>query len=134
MWTGLTGKVRDMWQAHDKDFLLTNDTWSQWLNFRYDPSGSVFAIDWYDKNQCHSSNPDVHQKTMGRIFKISHETDKWVQVDLSKASDKELVNYQLHQNEWYVRNARLILQERGPKKKVHKALQTYLKYQPGCNP
>jgi putative membrane-bound dehydrogenase-like protein len=116
--------------GHDKDFLLTNDTWSQWLNFRYDASGSVFAIDWYDKNQCHSSNPDVHQKTMGRIFKISHETDKWVQVDLSKASDKELVNYHLHQNEWYVRNARLILQERGAKKKVHKALREILNANP----
>ena len=116
--------------SHDKDFLLTNDTWSQWLNFRYDASGSVFAIDWYDKNQCHSSNPDVHQKTMGRIFKISHETDKWVQVDLSKASDKQLVQYQLHQNEWFVRNARLILQERGPKRKVHKALRKILNTNP----
>jgi len=116
--------------SHGKDFLLTNDSWSQWLNFRYDPSGSVFAIDWYDKNQCHSNNPDVHQKTMGRIFKISHETDKWVQVDLAKASDMDLVNYQLHKNEWYVRNARLILQERGPNKKVHKALKNILNNNP----
>ncbi|MGV3503247.1 MAG: PVC-type heme-binding CxxCH protein [Adhaeribacter sp.] len=116
--------------SHDKDFLLTNDTWSQWLNFRYDPSGSVFAIDWYDKNQCHSPNPDVHQKTMGRIFKISHETDKWVQVDLSKASDKELVKYQLHANEWYVRQARQILQQRGPNKKVHKGLKKILNENP----
>jgi hypothetical protein len=116
--------------SHDEDFLLTNDSWSQWLNFRYDASGSVFAIDWYDKNQCHSPNPDVHQKTMGRIFKISHESDKWVQVDLSKASDKDLVHYQLHQNEWYVRHARLILQQRGPNKKVHKALKNILKNNP----
>ena len=42
------------------------------LNFRYGPDGSVYVIDWYDKNQCHSSNPEVHQKTLGRIFKISH--------------------------------------------------------------
>ncbi|GEO04213.1 hypothetical protein AAE02nite_18770 [Adhaeribacter aerolatus] len=112
--------------SHDEDFLLTNDTWSQWLNFRYDPSGSVFAIDWYDKNQCHSPNPDVHQKTMGRIFKISHETDKWVQVDLAKASGMDLVKHHLNQNEWYVRTARLVLQERGPNKKVHKALKKIL--------
>ncbi|CAN5846406.1 hypothetical protein BH24BAC1_BH24BAC1_29890 [soil metagenome] len=116
--------------SHDEDFLLTNDSWSQWLNFRYDASGSVFAIDWYDKNQCHSPNPDVHQKTMGRIFKISHETDKWVQVDLAQASDMDLVNYQLHPNEWYVRNARLILQERGPNKKVHRALKKMLSNNP----
>src|SRR5690606_18192875 len=95
--------------SHENDFLLTNDSWSQWLNFRYMPSGSVYAIDWYDKNQCHSPNPDVHDKTMGRIFRISHATDKWAPVDLSKESGSALVKYQLEANEWYVRTARLIL-------------------------
>jgi len=112
--------------THKNDFLSMNDSWSQWLNFKYDPSGSVFAIDWYDKNQCHSPNPDVHNKTMGRIFKITHENDKWVKADLSKASDMELVNYQLNPNEFYVRQARTILQERGANKKVHKALKEIL--------
>jgi putative membrane-bound dehydrogenase-like protein len=116
--------------THQPDFLSMNDSWSQWLNFKYDPGGSVYAIDWYDKNQCHSPNPDVHNKTMGRIFKISHESDKWVKVDLSKASDMELVNYQLNRNEWYVRQARTILQERGPNKKVHKALKEILAKNP----
>jgi putative membrane-bound dehydrogenase-like protein len=116
--------------THKNDFLSMNDSWSQWLNFKYDPSGSVFAIDWYDKNQCHSPNPDVHNKTMGRIFKITHDQDKWVKVDLSKASDSELVKYQLHTNEWYVRQARTILQERGPNKKVHKALKEILAKNP----
>jgi putative membrane-bound dehydrogenase-like protein len=116
--------------SHKNDFMAMNDSWSQWLNFKYDPSGSVFAIDWYDKNQCHSPNPDVHDKTMGRIFKITHESDKWVKVDLSKASDMELVKYQLHANDWYVRQARTILQERGPNKKVHKALKDILAKNP----
>lgn len=115
---------------HGEDFLLTNDSWSQWLNFRYSPGGSVYAIDWYDKNQCHSPNQDVHNKTMGRIFKISHENDEWVQVDLSKQSDMELVNLQLHKNDWYVRQARLILQKRGPNKKVHQALKNLLEENP----
>jgi putative membrane-bound dehydrogenase-like protein len=116
--------------SHKPDFLTMNDSWSQWLNMKYDPSGSVFAIDWYDKNQCHSPNPDVHNKTMGRIFKITHENDKWVQVDLYKASDMELVNYQLNPNEWYVRQARTLLQERGPNRKVHKALKEILAKNP----
>ncbi|WP_426293415.1 PVC-type heme-binding CxxCH protein [Dyadobacter endophyticus] len=116
--------------THKNDFMAMNDSWSQWLNFKYDASGSVWAIDWYDKNQCHSPNPDVHNKTMGRIFKITHDNDKWVQVDLSKASDMELVNYQLNPNEWYVRQARTILQERGPNKKVHKALKEILAKNP----
>lgn len=116
--------------THKPDFLTMNDSWSQWLNMKYDPSGSVWSIDWYDKNQCHSPNPDVHNKTMGRIFKITHENDKWVQVDLTKASDMELVNYQLNPNEWYVRQARTLLQERGPNKKVHKALKAILAKNP----
>ncbi|KQS34076.1 PVC-type heme-binding CxxCH protein [Dyadobacter sp. Leaf189] len=115
---------------HRPDFMAMNDSWSQWLNFKYDASGSVWAIDWYDKNQCHSPNPDVHDKTMGRIFKITNENDKWVKVDLTKASDMELVNYQLNENEWYVRQARTILQERGANKKVHKALKEMLTKNP----
>lgn len=116
--------------SHLDDFVETNDSWSQWLNFRYGPDGSVFVIDWYDKNQCHSPNPDVHDKTMGRIFKITYKNAQWVQADLSKLASRELVDLQLHKNDWYVRHARLILQERGPNKKVHKALKKILNDNP----
>ncbi|HEV7381861.1 MAG TPA: PVC-type heme-binding CxxCH protein, partial [Dyadobacter sp.] len=112
--------------THQPDFLAMNDSWSQWLNMKYDPAGSVYAIDWYDKNQCHSPNPDVHDKTMGRIFKITRDSDKWVKVDLSKATDMELVAYQLDAHEWYVRQSRTILQQRGANKKVHQALRKIL--------
>lgn len=116
--------------SHETDFLSMNDSWSQWLNMKYDASGSVWAIDWYDQNQCHSPNPDVHDKTLGRIFKITHENDKWVQVDLSQATDLELVNYQLHGNEWYVRQARTLLQKRGASPEVHTALKEMLANNP----
>lgn len=108
--------------SHGEDFVNANDFWSQWLNFRITPSGSMFVIDWYDKNQCHSPNPDVHDKSLGRIFRISHEKDQWVQVDLAKKSSLELVEYQLHANEWYVSHGRRLLQERGADKQVHDAL------------
>lgn len=108
--------------SHGKDFIITNDFWSQWLNFRITPSGSVFVTDWYDKNQCHSPNPDVHQKTLGRIFKITHRQDKWVTVDLAKKTDKELVDYQLHENEFYVVHSRRLLQERGGNAAIHAGL------------
>jgi putative membrane-bound dehydrogenase-like protein len=112
--------------AHGPDFLLTNDSWSQMLNFRYGPDGSVHVIDWYDKNQCHSSNPEVHDRTLGRIFRISHERDRAVKVDLQKQSSQALVDLQLHRNDWYVRHARRILQERGPDPTVHARLKTML--------
>lgn len=108
--------------SHGEDFVNTNDFWSQWLNFRITPSGSMYVIDWYDKNQCHSPNPDVHDKSLGRIFRISHEKDQWVSVDLSKKSSLELVELQLHENDWYVSHGRRILQERGADTQVHDAL------------
>ena len=116
--------------THGKDFLNANDTWSQMLNFRYGPDGSVHVIDWYDKNQCHSSNPDVHDKTLGRIFKISHVNDRFVKVDLQKETSERLVDLQLHRNDWYVSHARRILQERGPDPKVHARLKTILQSNP----
>lgn len=116
--------------THGPDFLLANDSWSQMLNFRYGPDGSVHVIDWYDKNQCHSSNPDIHQKTLGRIFKISHQNDRWVRVNLGTLSSDRLVALQLHRNDWYVRQARRILQERGPDAKVHAGLKRILHENP----
>ena len=116
--------------THGPDFLLSNDSWSQMLNFRYGPDGSVHVIDWYDKNQCHSTNPEIHQKTLGRIFKISHQRDKWVQVDLRKMSSDALVDLQLNRNDWYVRHARRILQERGPDPKIHAKLKVILRDNP----
>ncbi|REG91555.1 PVC-type heme-binding CxxCH protein [Algoriphagus antarcticus] len=115
---------------HQNDFMAMNDSWSQWLNFKYGPDGSIFAIDWYDQNQCHSPNPDVHDKSLGRIFKISHENDQWVKVDLSKASSVELANYQTHKNEWYARQARTILQERGATPKTKSVLKSILANNP----
>ncbi|MBX3238292.1 MAG: hypothetical protein KIT80_05865 [Chitinophagaceae bacterium] len=116
--------------SHGKDFILRNDTWSLWLNFHIAPSGSVFVIDWYDQNQCHNPNPDVHNKTLGRIFRISHKDDKWEPVDLSKKTNAELVALQLHENEFYVRHARRLLQERGVDKEVHEGLWKILKENP----
>jgi putative membrane-bound dehydrogenase-like protein len=116
--------------THGPDFLLTHDSWSQMINFRYGPDGGVHVIDWYDKNQCHSSNPDVHQKTLGRIFKISHQKDRPVKVDLRKMSSERLVELQLHRNDWYVQHARRILQERGANPDVHARLKEMLREQP----
>jgi len=111
---------------HGTDFLFAHDSWSQMLNFRYGPDGSVHVIDWYDKNQCHSPNPDIHDKTLGRIFKIAYKDDAWVQVDLQQMSSTELVDLQLHENDWYVRHARRLLQERGPDAQVHAGLKRIL--------
>jgi putative membrane-bound dehydrogenase-like protein len=121
--SGYTGK-------HGADFINFDDKWSQVLNLLYDQNGSAFIIDWYDKNQCHHNTVDGHDRSNGRIFKIVYGDTKWTPVDLQKKSSDELVQLQLHKNDWYVRHARRILQERGPNPNVHSALLKILNENP----
>ena len=103
---------------HGKDLLLANDKWFRGINLKYGPDGSVYLIDWYDKNACHRRNPDIWDRTNGRIYRVVYGNRKPVKVDLSKKSDAELLELQTHNNEWYVRMSRRLLQERTPRKAV----------------
>ena len=100
------------------DFLKANDLWSQILYLRYGPDGQVYMIDWYDRNQCHHGNWAGHDRSNGRIFKISYKNAKPVRVNLANKSDAELVALLLNDNDWYVRQARRLLHERAAKKKL----------------
>ncbi|HQU43245.1 MAG TPA: hypothetical protein PK867_10560 [Pirellulales bacterium] len=104
------------------DFLLANDLWSQILNLQYGPDGQMFMIDWYDANQCHHGNAAGHDRTNGRIFKVSYRNARPVKVDLRAKSDEELIELLLNENDWYVRHARRLLQERGVNPALHERL------------
>jgi hypothetical protein len=101
---------------HGKDFLNFNDTWSQTLNQLYDQDGSVYIIDWYDKNQCHNTREDGHDRSNGRIYKIVYNNQPTTKVDLQKLGDDELMKLGLSKNEWMSRHARRIMQERAAAK------------------
>ena len=105
------------------DFLLANDQWSQIISLRYGPDGSVFMIDWYDKNQCHHIDVNGHDRTNGRIFKVSFGDTKIALGDLQKLDSHSLVQMQTFSNEWHARHARRILQERGKSAEVNAMLQ-----------
>ena len=109
--------------SHAPDFLLANDLWSQIISLKYGPDGSVFMIDWYDKNQCHHNNVNGHDRTNGRIFKVSYGETKAVNQDLQQLSSHALVQMQAFPNEWHARHARRILQERGPGADVNALLR-----------
>lgn len=106
------------------DLIEMNDQWSQIIALRYGPDGQVYMIDWYDANQCHATDPTKHDRTNGRIFKVSHGPTQPVgKLDLARLSDAELVAMQLHPNDWYARQSRRILQERGGNPAVHASLE-----------
>lgn len=97
---------------HRPDFINFNDSWSQVLNLQGDQNGSVYLIDWYDKNQCHHNDVNGHDRSNGRVFKVTFGDTKWTPVDIEKKTDAELVLLLAHPNEWYVRHARRALEER----------------------
>jgi len=111
------------------DFLVPNDPWYRGLSPQYGPDGSVFVNDWYDKVPCYQQR-DYVDRGNGRIYKLVYGQVQPVTVDLQKASDEELVQDQLNANDWYVRHARRILQERGPKPEVQAALAKMLRENP----
>ena len=103
------------------DFLHSRDPWYRGLSPQYGPDGSVFMNDWYDRVPCHQQKEHT-DRSNGRVYKISYGKPDPVKVDLQKATDEELVTYQLHDNDWFVRHARRILAERGSNPTVHAAL------------
>jgi putative membrane-bound dehydrogenase-like protein len=95
---------------HGKDFLFANDPWFRGISIQYGPDGGVFVTDWTDTGECH--NYDRVDRGNGRIYKIIHDKPQPFHEDLSKFTDAELVQRQLHKNDWHVRHARRILHER----------------------
>ena len=95
------------------DFLFAHDSWSQVINLQQGPDGQMYMIDWYDRNQCHHGNVEGHDRSNGRVFKVSYGEPKKVDVDIKKLDDAGLVQALLHPNDWHVRHARRVIQERG---------------------
>ena len=95
---------------HEPDFAHFGDSWFRGMDLSYGPDGGVYVLDWSDTGECHEST-GVH-RTSGRIFKITFGETKQPTRDLTKLSNAELVALHLHKNEWFVRQARLLLHER----------------------
>ncbi|HEY2785075.1 MAG TPA: PVC-type heme-binding CxxCH protein [Fimbriiglobus sp.] len=114
--------------SHGSDFMQATDPWFMGVTLRTGPDGSVYVSDWSDTGECHTPNPD---KSTGRIFKISYGPPGEKKPDLYKMTDEKLVELQLHRNDYFVRHARRILQERANVKGwngkgVHAALRDQL--------
>jgi putative membrane-bound dehydrogenase-like protein len=119
--------------THGKSFLFANDPWFRGITIDYGPDGGVFVSDWNDFGECHDY--DGAFRTSGRLYKITYGKTKSVgDLNLAAKTDAELVNLQLHKNDWYVRHARRLLQERAAdgslKPDTHERLRKLLRDQP----
>jgi len=109
---------------HGDDTVLANDP--QWIGFSLEigPEGAVYMLDWHDGDIC---GIEVNDKDTGRVYRLAPEGTPYpTDFDLNDSSDQELVEMQLHRNDWYVRRARLLLQQRASAKKLSKGVHDSL--------
>jgi putative membrane-bound dehydrogenase-like protein len=96
--------------SHAPDIMRSRDSWFMGVTLQYGPDGSVYVIDWSDTGECHSVRNT--QRQTGRIYRIAYGTPKRRDVNLAGSTNEELVELQSHRNDWLVRHARRVLQER----------------------
>ena len=103
---------------HGSDFLLGNNPWFRCLAQKYGPDGQVYISDWHDVGECHDR--DGSHRSSGRIYKVQWNEAADVTAAVLKGkggrlgslTNEELVELQLHENEWNVRWARKLLHAR----------------------
>lgn len=111
------------------DFLFAHDEWFRGLWTRQGPDGSMYVADWCDTGECH--NYEVADQTNGRIYRVTFRgarsaDDPLPPFDLTKTSDADLVAIQASANEWQVRHARRLLQERHAAGRLTKEVRALL--------
>ena len=114
---------------HGDDFLPTND--KAWVGFSIEigPEGGVYLLDWHDTDVCGNA---INFPNSGRIYRIMpQEVDPVPRPDLRSMTDEQLVDLQWHTNDWYVRQARVLLHSRRASQQldtggVHRKLRTML--------
>ena len=100
---------------HTGDVITFNNPWFRGVGLESGPDGNVYISDWCDHGECHDD--DGVDRSSGRIYKISARTHAAgtppaPAYNIAAETDLALASLQTHANEWHVRHARRLLQER----------------------
>ena len=79
------------------------------VDLQVGPDGAVYISDWYDPRHCHSPHTEQWRRGNGRMYRVRYKGFRPADVNYTDAADLQLVETQLHANEWHVRMARLVL-------------------------
>ncbi|MCA9063961.1 MAG: DUF1080 domain-containing protein [Planctomycetaceae bacterium] len=110
------------------DVLFCADQQYIGVDLQYGPDGAVYISDWYDPRHCHNPNVEQWDRGNGRMYRMKFDaTWKPVRVNYRLASDAELVEAQLHDNDWHARAARLEIAERASVEPIAPAALVRLK-------
>jgi len=107
---GLEHTADGMRGVRRNDFWFGNDPWFRGICVKQGPEGGLYVSDWSDTGECH--NYQVVDNSNGRIYRAVYGEVKGWSKDVNSMTDVELAKAALGENEWLVRKARRILQER----------------------
>ena len=96
---------------HAPDFALAQDHSFIGVALVQGPDGALYVSDWHDPQTCHHRDPDIWNRSNGRVYRIRYGEYEANRVDLVGASDVELAEYLTHSNNFIARQAQLLLQE-----------------------
>lgn len=96
--------------SHGSDLIKSRDPWFMGVTLAYGSAGEVYVSDWSDTGECHSTRNT--RRHTGRIFRITFGGTSIPSVNLGDSTNAVLVSLQRHPNDWMVRHARRLLQER----------------------
>ncbi|MGI9471131.1 MAG: PVC-type heme-binding CxxCH protein [Rubripirellula sp.] len=96
--------------SHGPDLMRSDDPWFMGVTLAYGGGGEVYVSDWSDTGECHSTKQT--RRNTGRLYRITFGGTTIDDIDLAKKTTDELVELQLHDNDWMVRHARRLLHER----------------------
>lgn len=118
--SGWTGK-------HAPDLMLSMDEWFLGVALESGPGGALFFTDWQDKTSCHRTDAARWDRGNGRVYRLRHGEVKPWKGDLTKSADLDLAKLQAGRDEWQLRTARRVLQERAAQgKKLDEAAIGFL--------
>ena len=99
---------------HGNDFLRSNDATFIPVSQRIGPDGALYVSDWSDVQVCHNNTQEIWDRSNGRLYRVSYGNPVSRAHNLGKLADAELVEIALADaNEYFVRQARKVLAERG---------------------
>lgn len=113
--------------SHGTDLMKSADPWFMGVTLAYGSGGEVYVSDWSDTGECHSTR-NTRRET-GRIYRITYGESPVDPVNLQLQSNPELAELQTHPNDWMVRHARRLLQERHHAGQDMRSVRTVLREQ-----
>jgi putative heme-binding domain-containing protein len=105
-------------KAVDEDRILETDSrWFRPVDIQTGPDGAVYLSDWCDSRLSHVDPRDTWSKTTGRIWRLRSKGGYTAhpKFDLSTYTNEQLIGLFSNKNEWFRKQAILLLGDRKDK-------------------